>query len=390
MSSLSIELRGVSRKYGKGAAALDELDLAIHEGERLAVLGPSGSGKTTLLRLIAGLEQPDAGIIRIGGLNMEDVPPHRRDAAMVFQTPALYPHLSVLKNLGFGLKARGVGRRERHTRAKEIAEMLGLGQLLNRKPDELSGGERQRVALGRAVVRKPAVLLLDEPFSNLDEPLRAALRSELVDLHRRFGCTLVHVTHDQAEALSLGDRVAVLRAGRLMQIGPPRTIFDEPAHQFVASFVGSPGMRFLPLDVVREADRLRFSTIDGKHSVEFPMNDERNNVILPLGEPRRLAAGLRPFEVTVSSETLVDPSDSRHPFLPLPAVVRRVELQGYWKLVTLDVDGQTLMSGVPSFHRVREDERVVAHIALWRASWFDPETRLRVELHCQPSAEAIG
>ena len=260
MSPSQIELCGVSRAYAPGIKALDSLDLTIHEGERLAVLGPSGSGKTTLLRLIAGLETPDTGTIRIGGQDMLGVPPHRRDVAMVFQNPALYPHLSVLENLAFGLKARGMGRRKRRSRAGEIAEILGLGRLMDRRPDELSGGERQRVALGRAVAREPRVLLLDEPFSNLDDPLRAALRGELLALHRRFGSTLVHVTHDQSEALSIGERLAVLHEGRLMQLDSPDKVYEKPAHRFVAAFVGSPGMNLIQVEVVRDETTLRIST----------------------------------------------------------------------------------------------------------------------------------
>ena len=245
-----IELHQVSKAFAPGAPALDRVDLVIAEGERMVVLGPSGSGKTTLLRLIAGLETPDAGIIRIGGRDMAGVPPHRRDVSMVFQNPALYPHLSVFENLAFGLRARGVARDERRRRVHAVAEMLGVGRLLERRPAGLSGGERQRVALGRAVVREPRVLLLDEPFSNLDDPLRAALRGELVKLHRRFGSTVVHVTHDQSEALSLGQRLAVVHEGRIMQVDTPGGIYERPAHRFVASFVGSPGMNLVACEVV--------------------------------------------------------------------------------------------------------------------------------------------
>jgi ABC-type sugar transport system ATPase subunit len=245
-----IELHQVSKAFAPGAPALDRIDLVIAEGERMVVLGPSGSGKTTLLRLIAGLETPDTGTIRIGGLDMAGVPPHRRDVSMVFQNPALYPHLSVFENLAFGLRARGVARAERRSRVQAVAEMLGVGRLLNRRPAGLSGGERQRVALGRAVVREPRVLLLDEPFSNLDDPLRAALRGELVEVHRRYGCTVVHVTHDQSEALSIGQRLAVVHEGRIMQVDTPEGIYERPAQRFVASFVGSPGMNLLPCEVV--------------------------------------------------------------------------------------------------------------------------------------------
>ena len=300
MSSSPIELCGVSRSYGKGIAALNALDLCIREGERLAVLGPSGSGKTTLLRLIAGLEEPDAGTIKIGGRETRGVPPHRRDVAMVFQNPALYPHLSVEQNLAFGLKARKVGRRDRLAKAGEIAELLGLSRLLKRRPDALSGGERQRVALGRAMARRPAVLLLDEPFSNLDDPLRASLRGELLALHRRFGSTMIHVTHDQGEAMSLGDRVAVLHEGRLMQVDSPARLYGQPAHRFVATFVGSPGMNFIDVEVVRKENELRISTPHGNVWTGGLAPGQGDDDLLPLRQPRPLEMGVRPEAVVIA------------------------------------------------------------------------------------------
>ncbi|MGC8639710.1 MAG: ABC transporter ATP-binding protein [Isosphaeraceae bacterium] len=389
MSSSSIELSGVSRSYGKGTAALDALDLHIGEGERLAVLGPSGSGKTTLLRLIAGLETPDEGTIRIGGQDTRGVPPYQRDVALVFQNPALYPHLNVEKNLAFGLKARGASRRERQSRAGEIAEMLGLGRLLKRRPDELSGGERQRVALGRAVARNPGVLLLDEPFSNLDDPLRAALRGELLAIHQRFGSTMIHVTHDQGEALSLGDRVAVLHEGQLMQVGSPEHIYANPAHRFVAGFVGSPGMNLVEVEAVRDENTLRISTQYGS-SICFPLKGNRSDHPLPQGEPCKLAMGIRPPWVTLLGEESVATADARDACLRLPAVVRRLEFQGLSLLVTLDVDGQKILAETADIRKFHEGQRVVARIELRRASWFDPATDRRLELHCQPFPESIA
>jgi multiple sugar transport system ATP-binding protein len=390
VSSAELELHGVTRAYSPGVAALDALDLTIKEGERLAVLGPSGSGKTTLLRLIAGLETPDAGTIRIKGRDTRGVPPHQRDVAMVFQNPALYPHLNVMKNLAFGLKARGVGRRDRQARAGEIAEMLGLGRLLERKPDELSGGERQRVALGRAVARKPRVLLLDEPFSNLDEPLRAALRAELIALHQRFGSTLVHVTHDQAEALILGDRVAVLDQGRLMQLDTAEDVYHQPAHRFVARFVGSPGMNLIEFDAVLEENIFRITTPDGVHSTRYKVRANQDDDLLPRDAPRRLELGIRPPWVIISSQEHVDSTDACSPFLPLPAIVRRSEFRGLSQLVTVDVDGQKIVAEAAGLSKFSEGQHVVAHLALLRASWFDPATGRRLELDCQPLADSIA
>jgi ABC-type sugar transport system ATPase subunit len=385
-----IELHQVSKAFAPGAPALDRIDLVIAEGERMVVLGPSGSGKTTLLRLIAGLETPDAGSIRIGGRDMADVPPHRRDVAMVFQNPALYPHLSVFENLAFGLRARGVARALRRRRVHAVAEMLGLSRLLDRRPAALSGGERQRVALGRAVAREPRVLLLDEPFSNLDEPLRAALRGELVELHRRFGSTVVHVTHDQSEALSIGQRLAVVHEGRIMQVDTPGGIYERPAHRFVASFVGSPGMNLVACEVLLEETTLQVRPPGGGNTITYPVSIHPQDAFLPLHEPRRLELGVRPEGVIVWDETLVDPADSRDPLVVLPAIVRGVEFQGWSWLVTLQIDGQTLLSRTPPHRVLREGQRVVAHLELSRASWFDLSTGRRLELHCQLSPDAIA
>jgi len=385
-----IEIHQVSKAFAPGAPALDRIDLVIAEGERMVVLGPSGSGKTTLLRLIAGLETPDAGTIRIGGRDMAGVPPHRRDVAMVFQNPALYPHLSVFENLAFGLRARGVARALRRRRVQAVAEMLGLGRLLDRRPAALSGGERQRVALGRAVAREPRVLLLDEPFSNLDDPLRAALRGELVELHRRFGSTVVHVTHDQSEALSIGQRLAVVHEGRIMQVDTPGGIYERPAHRFVASFVGSPGMNLVACEVVLEETTLQIRPPGGGNTITYPASVHPQDAFLPLHEPRRLELGVRAEGVIVSDETLVDPADSRDPLVVLPAIVRSVEFQGWSWLVKLQIDGQTLLSRTPPHRVLREGQRVVAHLELSRASWFDLSTGQRLELHCQLSPDAIA
>src|SRR5262249_45822384 len=206
------------------------MDVSVPSGEMLVLLGPSGSGKSTILRLIAGLERPSSGTVYIEGRDMRGVPPHRRDVAMVFQNPALYPHLSVFNNLAFGARARGIARAETRLRVNKVAGMLGVDRLLNRRPSALSGGERQRVSIGRALVREPKIVLLDEPFSNLDLPLRATLREEVIELHRKFKSTLIHVTHDQSEALLMGDRVVILEQGQLRQCGSPRAVYNRPAH----------------------------------------------------------------------------------------------------------------------------------------------------------------
>jgi multiple sugar transport system ATP-binding protein len=243
------------RKVHPGAArpAVEDLSVEIAEGERLAIVGPSGSGKSTVLRLIAGLDAPTAGRVRIDGVDVTDVPPESRDLAMVFQSYALYPHMTVRANLGFGLRMRGIGRADIEARVLPVAESLGLQPLLDRKPADLSGGERQRVALGRAIVRHPKAFLFDEPLSNLDPRLRGNTRAELVALHQRLGATMVYVTHDQEEAMTLGRRIAVLREGRLEQIATPRDLYARPANRFVASFIGSPPMNQLEGTAARAA-----------------------------------------------------------------------------------------------------------------------------------------
>ncbi|HET9508035.1 MAG TPA: ABC transporter ATP-binding protein, partial [Gaiellaceae bacterium] len=236
MSGLALE--GVTKRFGD-VGALAGLDLDVRAGELLVVLGPSGCGKTTLLRLVAGLEEPTAGRILIGGRDVTAVRPGRRNVSMVFQSYALFPHLSVAENIGFGLLVRDVPKAEAARRVRAAAVSVGCEELLERRPHELSGGERQRVALARALVREPDVFLFDEPLSNLDADLRVQMRAELRLLHERVGGTTVHVTHDQVEALVLGDRVAVLRAGVLQQVGTPEEIWSRPANRFVARFVGT-------------------------------------------------------------------------------------------------------------------------------------------------------
>ena len=244
----AISLHGITKTYG-AALALDGVSLDVADGELLVLLGPSGCGKSTLLRVIAGLIDPDRGQVLVGGRGVTSLPPRERDLAMVFQSYALYPHLSVRRNLGFGLRARGRPRVEVAQKVSDAARRLGLEELLDRRPRELSGGQRQRVALGRAMVRDPAVFLMDEPLSNLDAQMRTATRAELADLHRSLGATFVYVTHDQVEAMTLATRIAVLSRGRLEQVGTPAEIYDEPASAFVAGFVGSPPMNLLPASV---------------------------------------------------------------------------------------------------------------------------------------------
>jgi multiple sugar transport system ATP-binding protein len=235
---------------GNDTPAVDALELDIADGEFMVLVGPSGSGKTTALRMLAGLEEVDAGAVYIGDRDVTDDPPKERDVAMVFQNYALYPYLSVAANIGFPLRIARVKKEERERRVLEVAHLLGLEDFLQRKPGQLSGGQRQRVAMGRAIVRKPSVFLMDEPLSNLDAKLRVQMRADIAALQTRLGVTTVYVTHDQAEAMTLGHRVAVLHQGRLQQCGPPRVLYERPANLFVAGFIGSPAMNIVPAEAV--------------------------------------------------------------------------------------------------------------------------------------------
>jgi multiple sugar transport system ATP-binding protein len=246
-----VETRQLTKVFKRGnVGAVNNVDLQTREGEFLVLLGPSGSGKTTLLRMIAGLEEPTSGDILIGGRIVNDLTPRERGIAMVFQSYALYPHLSVFNNIVFPLKAQGVPKEKRQTQADWAAGLLGIKHLFHRKPRELSGGERQRVALARAIVREPSLFLLDEPLSNLDAKLRASAREELEQFQKRIGTTAIYVTHDQVEAMAMGDRVVVMSQGVVQQIGTPAEVYDEPANTFVATFLGSPPMNILPADGV--------------------------------------------------------------------------------------------------------------------------------------------
>jgi multiple sugar transport system ATP-binding protein len=240
-----IAIERVTKSFPNGYAAVRDLSLTIDDGEFMVLVGPSGCGKTTLLRLIAGLEQVTAGQIEIDGQDVTDRPPRKRDVAMVFQSYALYPHMNVRQNLGYGLKVRRTPKAEARKRVEEVAALLGLSELLDRKPAQLSGGQRQRVAMGRAIVRQPRAFLMDEPLSNLDAKLRVGMRASLSELHARLGVTTVYVTHDQVEAMTLGQRVAVMRDGRILQVDRPQRLYEEPQDLFVAAFIGSPAMNLV-------------------------------------------------------------------------------------------------------------------------------------------------
>jgi len=286
----SVTFDKASRIYpGTTAPAVDALDLTVNDGEFLVLVGPSGCGKSTSLRMLAGLEDIDSGRILIGDRDVTDVAPKDRDIAMVFQNYALYPHMTVAENMGFALKIAGINKDERATRVLEAAKLLDLEPYLDRKPKALSGGQRQRVAMGRAIVREPQVFLMDEPLSNLDAKLRVQTRTQIASLQRRLGVTTVYVTHDQTEALTMGDRIAVLKDGVLQQVGSPRDLYEAPANAFVAGFIGSPAMNLFDADVVDGGVQFGSATV------------KVDRATLSGATGSRVTVGIRPEDLNVSS-----------------------------------------------------------------------------------------
>jgi multiple sugar transport system ATP-binding protein len=338
----SVRLDGVAKTYPNGHIAARGLDLEIADGEFMVLVGPSGCGKSTALRMIAGLETPTAGRITIGDRDVTALPPQDRDIAMVFQSYALYPHMTVRENLAFGLRMRGALSDLIDRRVDEAARALGLEAVLGRRPAQLSGGQRQRVALGRAIVREPKVFLFDEPLSNLDAKLRVETRAELARLHRRLRATVVYVTHDQEEAMTLGSRVAVMRDGYLQQVAPPMELYRRPANRFVAAFVGSPGMNFLPGDI-----------IPGIH---------RDSATL----------GIRPHDLAIVSPGKGD----------LDAWVDVVESRGSELLVYLRVgakgDGPELRIVAPPEPAIEPERLVGVVFDRERLHWFEEESERRL------------
>jgi multiple sugar transport system ATP-binding protein len=318
----SIDIDNVSKAYSRAAPpAVADLTLQIPDGRFAVLLGPSGCGKSTTLRMIAGLEEPDSGTIRIGGQAVNGVPPQRRDTAFVFQNYALYPHMTVAQNIGFPLRMRGISAGDMSRQVEEVGRVLGLAPLLQRYPGQLSGGERQRVALGRAIVRHPAAFLLDEPLSNLDAQLRAEMRVELAQIQRRLKATFVFVTHDQVEAMTLADLIAVMHKGVLQQTGTPAEIYRRPANRFVAGFIGSPQMNFIEGELCTEAGQTFLQSDEFRLPVGVP-NVEGT---LPVG---RVVLGIRPEHIRLSASG------------PLPMTVELVEHLGSQTFVYGRVDGE--------------------------------------------------
>jgi multiple sugar transport system ATP-binding protein len=285
-----IELERVTKVYDDGTVAVNDLSLSIGDGELIVLVGPSGCGKTSALRMVAGLEEISAGDVRIGDRIVNDLPPRERDIAMVFQNYALYPHMTVFQNIAFGLRMRKVSKEDQRKRVEEAARLLGLADLLDKRPRALSGGQRQRVAMGRAIVRDPQAFLMDEPLSNLDAKLRVQMRAEISRIQQELRVTTLYVTHDQVEAMTMGDRVAVLRRGQLQQIDAPQRLYEEPSNLFVASFIGSPAMNLL--EAVVDGGSVRIGETQLPVDTPAPLRTY---------EGRRLAVGIRPEHLRVAS-----------------------------------------------------------------------------------------
>ena len=367
-----VKLINVWKKFGE-VVAVQDMNIHIKDGEFMILLGPSGCGKTTTLRMIAGLEEPTKGQIYVGDKLVADpekgvfVPPKDRDIAMVFQSYALYPHMTVYNNIAFPLKLRKVPKQEIDKRVREVAEMLGLTELLKRKPRELSGGQRQRVALGRAIVRKPQVFLMDEPLSNLDAKLRVKMRAELKKLQRQLGVTTIYVTHDQVEAMTMGDRIAVINQGVLQQVGAPDEVYNKPANVFVGGFIGSPAMNFLDASIVEDEGgvwvdfgEFRLKLLEDQAEVLRELNYIGKEVIF----------GIRPEDIYDAMFAQVKiPGENM-----VKAVVDIVENLGSERIVHLRVEGITFVGAFHAESRIKEGQEVDVVFDVRKVHIFDKDT----------------
>jgi multiple sugar transport system ATP-binding protein len=390
-----IALETLKKIYPDGTLAVRDLDLEIRDGEFVVLVGPSGCGKTTALRMVAGLEAITEGLVRIGGRIVNDLPPKDRDVAMVFQNYALYPHMSAFKNMAFGLKMRKVRRPEVGRRVGDAARVLGLEHVLGKRPRTLSGGQRQRVAMGRAIVREPQAFLMDEPLSNLDAKLRVEMRAEIARLQRDLEVTTIYVTHDQVEAMTLGDRVAVMRDGVLQQFDIPQKLYDEPQNLFVAEFIGSPAMNLVGCDLVRSNGSL-FAHF-GEHRLRLDDSALAKRSSLPQFEGKRIILGIRPEDLEDAAIARGVPDDRK-----LAATVDIREDMGSEVFVHFGVGGPAVrgedvaaamgqealeatmaqakkkgslwVGRLDRESRAREGDRVELAVSTARLHFFDPET----------------
>ncbi len=363
----AVSLRKLSKHFGK-VIAVEDFNLEIGDGEFVILVGTSGCGKTTTLRMIAGLDEATSGEIYIDDQLMNYLTPSRRDIAMVFQNYALYPHMNVFKNISFGLRLRKYPKEVIEQKVRQAASMLGIEELLERKPRELSGGQRQRVALGRAIVRDPKVFLFDEPLSNLDAKLRVAMRAELLDLHQRLRTTTIYVTHDQMEAMTMGDRIVVMKDGLIQQVDPPQKIFDHPVNKYVAGFIGSPAMNFISGRLKEEEGRFYFQ---GKG---FNLPLPPNKVALAEGYlGREVALGVRPEYIDQKTEINKDDAQAT-----LKASVWVVEPLGSESIVHIKIEDQILVVRLNIYTSLRPGDVAQFTVDMDKAHMFDPETEMAV------------
>ncbi len=354
--------------------AVNDANLVVEDGEFLVLVGPSGCGKSTILRTIAGLEEITRGTISIDGQIVNDMPPKDRDIAMVFQNYALYPHMTVFENMAFGLKLRKFSKPEIQQRVQEAAEVLGLTPFLDRLPKALSGGQRQRVAVGRAIVRKPKVFLFDEPLSNLDAQMRVQMRTEISRLHARLGATMIYVTHDQAEAITMGDRIAVMKDGVIQQVAEPLRLYQQPANLFVAGFIGSPPMNFFKGVLLQKEDALYFVEQSG------PKVSAAQTILRVDAQQNSRLAGYigNPVVLGVRPENIANSIDESHGESVVAATVELVEPMGAETWLHLSTAAHRFIARVPAADKLKANDKVSLTFDMAKAHFFDPMSELAV------------
>ena len=361
----SLSLQHITKRYPNGFEAVKDFNLEIADKEFIIFVGPSGCGKSTTLRMIAGLEEISDGTLKIDDKVVNDVEPKDRDIAMVFQNYALYPHMTVYDNMAFGLKLRKVPKDQIDKQVKEAAKILDLEKLLDRKPKALSGGQRQRVALGRAIVRDPKVFLLDEPLSNLDAKLRAQMRTEIAKLHKRLGTTFIYVTHDQTEAMTMGDRIVVMKDGFIQQVDTPQNLYDLPVNEFVAGFMGSPQMNFIDATLVKEgAD---YYVTFGAAKIKVPANKANAEIANYVG--KEIVFGIRPEDVHDEPEFIEKHQETR-----AAADVEVTELMGAETYLYLNCEGNALTARVEPTSTAKTGDKITIALDMNKMHLFDKET----------------
>ena len=365
----TLKFNNICKVYGKDTVAVKDFNLEVKDHEFIVFVGPSGCGKSTTLRMLAGLEEISSGELYIDDVLINDVQPKKRDIAMVFQSYALYPHMTVYENMAFALKIRKIPKAEIDERVKEVASILGLTEYLNIKPKALSGGQGQRVALGRAIVRKPKVFLMDEPLSNLDAKLRVTMREEIIRIHEKVGATTIYVTHDQTEAMTMASRIVIMKTGIVQQIGTPKEVYSYPANTFVAQFIGSPSMNLFN----GSYDNGKF-TFDGTNSITIDIPKEHQEKLKDYSG-KQLIVGIRPEDISLDPAMLKKYS---HDTINIDSQV--VELLGHDLVIYSDVDGQKIIVKTLADYDIKAHQDVKVAICMNKIHYFDPDTTNRIEL----------